>query len=204
MPTLTLGQLASLLGCRLAGDPVIAIAGVSTIEKAGPREITFLANMKYAPKAKSTLAAAIIAAEPVNQTPTLISDNPYHDFARTLALFYQPPKPAPGIHPTASIASTAVIGPNPSIGAYAVVDEQTTLGANAVLYPHAVLYEGCIIGDDFTAHSHVSVREYCRIGTGSHSTTASLSAAMALVSPRTMLDGNTRFRSPASRSLRTM
>jgi UDP-3-O-[3-hydroxymyristoyl] glucosamine N-acyltransferase len=27
-----------------------------------------------------------------------------------------------------------------------------------------VVYEGCAIGDDFTAHSHVAVREYCRIG----------------------------------------
>jgi UDP-3-O-[3-hydroxymyristoyl] glucosamine N-acyltransferase len=45
-----------------------------------------------------------------------------------------------------------------------VIGEETTIGANAVLYPHAVIYPGCIIGDDFTAHSHVSVREYCRIG----------------------------------------
>jgi UDP-3-O-[3-hydroxymyristoyl] glucosamine N-acyltransferase len=26
------------------------------------------------------------------------------------------------------------------------------------------VYEGCIIGDDFTAHSHVSVREFCEVG----------------------------------------
>jgi len=164
MPTLTLGQLANLLGCRLAGNPDAAVVGVSTIEKAGPGEITFLANMKYAPKAKSTRATGILAAEPIENIPTLISANPYHDFARALALFYQPPKQAPGIHPAASVAATATIGPNPSIGAYAVVGENTTLGANAVLHPHAVIYQGCIVGDDFTAHSHVSVREYCRIG----------------------------------------
>ncbi len=33
-----------------------------------------------------------------------------------------------------------------------------------MLHPHAVIYEGCTIGDDFTAHSHVSVRENTRIG----------------------------------------
>jgi UDP-3-O-[3-hydroxymyristoyl] glucosamine N-acyltransferase len=27
-----------------------------------------------------------------------------------------------------------------------------------------VIYEGCTIGDDFTAHSHVSVREFCQVG----------------------------------------
>ncbi len=166
MPSFHLGQLAELLSCRLAGDPGVEIAGVATIEKAGPNEITFLANAKYAPKARSTRAAAIIAAEPVNgaQAATLISANPYYDFARALALFYQPPKPPSGIHPAASIAPSASIGPNPCIGAYAVVGERTLIGANAILYPLAVIYEGCTIGDDFTAHSHVSVREYCQIG----------------------------------------
>ena len=161
----TVDQLARLLGCEVAGSPDIQIVGVDTIEKAAPGEITFLANMKYAPKLKSTRASAIIAGEPVKDIPaTLVSANPYHDFARTLALYYQPPKPAPGIHPTACIAGDAIIGPNASIGPYAVIGPNTTIGANAVLYPHAVIYEGCVIGDDFTAHSHVSVREYSRIG----------------------------------------
>jgi UDP-3-O-[3-hydroxymyristoyl] glucosamine N-acyltransferase len=163
----TLGELADALGCELAGgDAQAAITGVSTIEQAGPSEITFLANMKYAPKVKTTRAAAVLAAEKLKGTnaATLVSSNPYLDFARALALFYQPPKPALGIHPTAVIAQSARIGPNASIGAYAVVGEKTTIGANAVLHPHAVVYDGCMIGDDFTAHSHVSVREYSRIG----------------------------------------
>lgn len=163
----TLGQLAEVLGCELAGsDPEIAICGVSTIEQAGPGEITFLANMKYAPKIRSTRAAAVIAAEKLKDThaATLVSANPYYDFARALALFYRPAKPVCGIHPTAVIAAAARIGSNASVGAYAVVGENTSIGANAVLHPHAVIYEGCSIGDDFTAHSHVSVREYTRIG----------------------------------------
>lgn len=166
MPFFTLGQLAERLNCEISGDPAIEISGVSTIEKAGPREITFLANMKYAPKVKSSRAAAIIAAEPLQDTAaaTLISSNPYYDFARALALYYQAPKPSPGIHTTACIAQSATIGPNAAIGAYAVVGENTTIGANAVLHPHAVIYDGCTIGDDFTAHSHASVREYTRIG----------------------------------------
>lgn len=166
MPSFSLARLAEFLGCELAGDAGVVITGVSTIEKAAPGELTFLANLKYAPKVKPSRASAIIAAEPLKDTAaaTLVSANPYLDFARVLALFYQPPKPAAGIHPTAVIASTAAIGPNPSIGPYAVVGERVTLGANAVLYPHAVIYEGCAIGSGFTAHSHSTVREFCRIG----------------------------------------
>jgi UDP-3-O-[3-hydroxymyristoyl] glucosamine N-acyltransferase len=166
MPRFTLGQIANLLGCDLTVNSEREITGVSTIERAGPDELTFLANPKYASKIKSTRAAAIIASEPLKETSaaTLVSANPYYDFARALALYYQPPKPAPGIHATACIATTASIGSNPSIGAYAVVGPHTEIGANAVLHPHAVIYEGCVIGDDFTAHSHVSVREHTRIG----------------------------------------
>jgi UDP-3-O-[3-hydroxymyristoyl] glucosamine N-acyltransferase len=166
MPSLTLSQLASHLGCQLHGDPNIHIHALATIEKAAPGELSFLANLKYAPKVSASKASAIIASEPLAQFAgaTLVSANPYHDFARALALFYQAPRPAPGIHPLACIAPTASIGANPSIGPFAVVGEHVTLGNNAVLHPHAVIYEGCTIGDDFTAHSHAAVREFCRIG----------------------------------------
>jgi UDP-3-O-[3-hydroxymyristoyl] glucosamine N-acyltransferase len=166
MPSFSVAELSQLLGCQLSGPADLQIHGVSTIEKAGPGEITFLANMKYSPKVKECRASAIIAAEPIKDFAgaTLVSPNPYHDFARSLAHFYQAPKPAPGIHPLAFVAKTAVIGANPSIGPFAVVGERTTIGANVTLHPHAVIYEGCAIGDDFTAHSQVSVREFCRIG----------------------------------------
>jgi UDP-3-O-[3-hydroxymyristoyl] glucosamine N-acyltransferase len=166
MPTFTLGELAARLGCELAGDPAVAITGVATLEKAGPHEISFLANLKYAPKLKTTRAAAVLASEPLRDVPpfTLVSSNPYHDFARALELFYQAPRPEPGIHPSAVIHPSATIGPNACIGPLAVVGANTRIGANAVLHPQAVIYPGCEIGDDFTAHSHVSVREYCRIG----------------------------------------
>jgi len=95
---------------------------------------------------------------------SLISANPYHDFARAVALFYQPPRPAPGIHPSAWIAPTASIGAGASIGAYAVVGERVIIGRDAVLHPHVVIYEGAEIGDEFYAHSHAVVREFCRIG----------------------------------------
>src|SRR5258708_4062072 len=92
------------------------------------------------------------------------SPNPYHEFARALAVFHQPPRPPAGIHPQASIASTARIGEGASIGPFAAVGEHVTIGRNATLHPHVVIYEGAQIGDDFLAHSHASVREYCRVG----------------------------------------
>ena len=163
---ISLGDLAARLGCELRGDPKIEITGVAGIEQAGPSELTFLANLKYAPKVKQTQAAAILIAQPLAESKpaSLISANPYHDHARALAMFYQPPRPAPGIHPQAVIAPSARIGEGASIGAFAVVGEHVTIGRNAVLHPQVVIYEGAQIGDDFYAHSHAAVREFCRIG----------------------------------------
>jgi UDP-3-O-[3-hydroxymyristoyl] glucosamine N-acyltransferase len=161
-----LREIAGALDCRLLGEPDLEITGVAGMEHATPGQLTFLANPKYAPKVKHTRASAILVADPLQgiDIACLISENPYLDFARALALFYQPPRPAPGIHPMASISPTAVIGAHCSIGPFAVVGDRVRLGRNAVLHPHVVLYEGSQIGDDFLAHSHATVREFCRIG----------------------------------------
>jgi len=159
-----LTELARLLDCRLEGDGDVEISGVQGMESAAPAQITFLSNPKYAPKLKTTKASAVIASQPVAGLPTVISTNPYLDFARALGIFYQPPRPKPGIHPSASIAATAAIGEGSSIGAFVAIGENAVVGRNAVIHPHVVIYEGAQIGDDFIAHSHSVVREFCRIG----------------------------------------
>jgi len=161
-----LSELAATLECALKGDGGIEITGVAGMEHADSSQLTFLANPKYAHKVKQTRAAAVLVSEPVEGlgAAQLISANPYLDFARALALFYQPPRPHRGIHPTATIAASARVGENASVGAYAVIAENAVLGRNATLHPHVVVYEGAQIGDDFCAHSHAVVREFCRVG----------------------------------------
>lgn len=162
-----LSAIAETLGVRLEnGSPETEISGVAGIETAGPGQITFISNPKYAPLAKSTKASAVIVAEdfPAIATATLRSKNPYLDFARALELFYQPPRYAPGIHSTAVIDHAAKIGAKAHIGPYVVVQEDTEIGDHAVLLAHVVIYRGVKIGKNFMAHSHAVVREYCQIG----------------------------------------
>lgn len=163
---MTLGEIATALGCTLHGDAALPITGVATVETAGPTELTFLSNPKYAARARQSKAGAILATAPLDGTAmaTLVSGNPYLDFARALGLFYRPPRPRPGIHPLAAVDPTAVIGEGASIGPFAVVGARVRIGRDAVLHPHVVIYEGVEIGDDFLAHAHAAVREFCRIG----------------------------------------
>jgi UDP-3-O-[3-hydroxymyristoyl] glucosamine N-acyltransferase len=161
-----LSEIATQLSCELRGDGSIEITGVAGMDHAGPSDLTFLANPKYAHKLKHTRAGAVILRAPVEELSAaqVISSNPYLDFALALAFFYQPPRPKPGIHPLASISPSARIGANASIGPFSVVGDDVTIGNTAVLYPHVVIYEGAEVGDNFCAHSHAVVREYCRIG----------------------------------------
>src|ERR1035441_7043299 len=89
-----LREIADRLGCRLAGDGDLEISGVAGMEHAGPGQLTFLANPKYGPKVKHTQASAILVGQeiPGVEIAFLISENPYLDFARALALYYQPPE----------------------------------------------------------------------------------------------------------------
>ena len=162
-----LAQITSALSARLEnGSPDTEITGVAGIEEAQPGQITFLANPKYAAAARTTLASAVILAEdfPAISTAMLRSMNPYLTFARAIELFYQPPRYAPGVHPTAVIHPSAKIGEKAHIGPYVVIDENVSIGRNAVLLAHVVIYRGAQIGDNFFAHAHAVVREYCRLG----------------------------------------
>jgi UDP-3-O-[3-hydroxymyristoyl] glucosamine N-acyltransferase len=161
-----LGELATKLGAELRGDAELEVTGVKGIEEAGPTEITFVANPRYAGLARKTRAAAVLVEPefPEIETATLRIKNPYHAFSRTLGLFYQPPAYAPGIHPTAVIDPTAVIGEGAHIGAYVVVGPGVKLGTQATLLPHVVLYPGVETGSHFIAHAHAVVRENCILG----------------------------------------
>jgi UDP-3-O-[3-hydroxymyristoyl] glucosamine N-acyltransferase len=160
-----LSEIASALSCELRGRD-LEITGCAGMEQAGPSELTFLANPKYAHKVKSTRAGAILVARAIEglSASQLVSSNPYYDHARALSMFYRPPEPAAGVHPTAAVAATARIGDGASIGAYVVIGEDVIIGKRAVIHPHAVIYHGAEIGDDFVAHSHAVVREFCKIG----------------------------------------
>jgi UDP-3-O-[3-hydroxymyristoyl] glucosamine N-acyltransferase len=167
-----LSEIANKLGCRVEGPSDAEIIGVAGIDHAKAGHITFLANRRYFPLLKTTEASAVLLQDGihVDRAPdapaiaALRSANPYLDFARAIELFYQPPRYAPGIHLTAVIAKSARFGEGAHIGPYCFVDEDVEIGRNAVLHSSVTIYRGVKIGDDFFAHAHAVVREFCSIG----------------------------------------
>lgn len=162
-----LSAIASSLQARLEnGSADTEITGLNGIEQAGPGELTFVSNPKYAAAARSTKASAVIVGEDFPAIPAamLRAKDPYLSFAKALEIFHQPLQSAPGVHATAVVHATARIGANAHIGPYVVIDEDVQIGANAVLLAHVVIYRGARIGNNFFAHAHAIVRENCQIG----------------------------------------
>jgi len=161
-----LNELASKLGLELRGDGGAEILAPAPVEAAGPGMIIFVAGEKYAAALQSNVSAAITTVELAARAKcaTLISANPYADFARALEIFFPPYRPAAGIDRTAVISPDAKIGDNASIGAYVVIGAGVRIGRDAVIHPHVTIYPNVSIGDDFTAHSHASIREGSSIG----------------------------------------
>jgi len=160
-------QIATTLGARLEnGSPDFEITGVAGIREAGPGQLTFVANPKYAGAARTTNASAVIVSDefPVISAALLRCKNPYLTFAHALELFCQAPRYEPGIHPTAIVHPSAVIGADAHVGPYVVIDQDVEIGMNAVLLAHVVIYRGARIGDGFFAHAHAVVREGCQLG----------------------------------------
>jgi len=161
-----LGSIGEKLGCEVEGVADLEITGVAAIEEAQPGDLTFLVNRKYRPAIGTTKASAILVAkgEPSVPMAALRSANPYLDFARAIELFHPAPQYGPSIHPTAVVADSAKIGVGAHIGPYCFVDERVEIGRNCVLHSFVSIYRGARIGDEFFAHSHSCVREYCQIG----------------------------------------
>jgi UDP-3-O-[3-hydroxymyristoyl] glucosamine N-acyltransferase len=167
-----LREIAETLECRLEGSPDIDIRGVAGIDHAGPGQLTFLANRRYAPQLKTTGASAVLVEEGVDiqrepqklPLAALRTANPYLAFARALELFYEAPRYAPGVHPTAIVSASAKIATGSHIGPYCYIEDGVEIAARAVLHSFVTIYRGAKIGADFFAHAHAVVRENCRIG----------------------------------------
>jgi UDP-3-O-[3-hydroxymyristoyl] glucosamine N-acyltransferase len=147
------------------GDTGIEIRRVATLDDAGPGDLTFLANPRYAGKLASTRASAVIMNGSSTAPCAVIrSKSPYLTFARA-AQVLAPARPmAAGVHALAAVAADAAVDASASIGPFAVIGAGASVGARTVVHPHVVIGDGASVGPDCILHAHASIRERCAIG----------------------------------------
>jgi UDP-3-O-[3-hydroxymyristoyl] glucosamine N-acyltransferase len=162
----TLADLARHLGCRLEGDGDLEVTRVAGLEDAGPGDVTFLSNPKYASKLSATRATAVIVDDKVAGAPCamLRTAQVYLAFAEAVSLLTPASRPAPGISSLASIDPTATLGPDVHVGPFAAIGPRAKIGARTAIYPHVTIGADASIGADCDVHARVSIREDVSIG----------------------------------------
>jgi UDP-3-O-[3-hydroxymyristoyl] glucosamine N-acyltransferase len=170
----TLAELATRLGCQLEGDGTIEVKRVAAVDDAGPGDVTFVTNPKYASRLAGTRASAVILATssngsadgsmPAAPCAVLRARRPYVAVAEAVAILTPPSRPPAGISSLASIDPSAEIAAGVSVGAFAVIGPRVRVGARTVVHPHVVVGAGAVIGDDCTIHAQVSIRGDVHIG----------------------------------------
>lgn len=170
MAIFTLKQLAELTQATLVGDPDYEITGVDSLESAGPKDASFVANPRYLTLLKKTKAGVVCVSEqelPTSCCNFLICKDPSVAFQQIInALLVQGKKSSgfSGIHPSAIVHPSAKIGSGVTIGPYAVVDEGVIIEDHAVVSAHVFLGSFVQIGASSYLYPHVTIREGCQIG----------------------------------------
>ncbi len=107
------------------------INGAAGLDIAEAGEITFLANPKYTPQIKNTLASAIFLneKEKIEREDIIIlrAKDPYLAYTRALCLFHPEPEIIKSIHRTAVIDQSAIVAETVEIGANVVVGKNCAI-----------------------------------------------------------------------------
>jgi UDP-3-O-[3-hydroxymyristoyl] glucosamine N-acyltransferase len=171
----TLGELASILGARLEGDPLVVVSSLGAIDKAQSHQVTHLSSPAYRQHLATTRSGAVLLREAdANACPTnaLIVVDPYLAFAKCSQLFCRPDDLPVGLH------STAIIDPSARIAADACIGPQVVIGAGSQVASGVRLHAGvhvgerCVIGADtelrsrVVLYSDVHVGERCKVHAG--------------------------------------
>jgi UDP-3-O-[3-hydroxymyristoyl] glucosamine N-acyltransferase len=185
--SMTLSELARRIGARLEGDPDAVVHGCAPIDRAGPGEVTFLANVKYARYLDSTRATAVLLDDrtgarnggetgaetaPLNR---LIAQDPYFAFRNAMIELHgyrRHPEPIGEVTQQrgAIISNRALVHPEAEIGAgsvihpLAIVERGAKIGPNCTLYPGAYVGEAVTLGEGCVIHPNVTIYEHCTLG----------------------------------------
>jgi UDP-3-O-[3-hydroxymyristoyl] glucosamine N-acyltransferase len=146
----------------------LMLNGVAPLQTAGPGDVSFLDNRRYAAALEHTLAGAVIVHPGMRDrvpgtTAAIVTAEPYAAWARVAALFHPAPPVSPGIHASAVIAESAVIHSSAEIGPLCVIEAGAEIGAGCRIGPCAVIGAGVVIGADCRIGAHASL-SYALLG----------------------------------------
>jgi UDP-3-O-[3-hydroxymyristoyl] glucosamine N-acyltransferase len=182
----SLADIAEWTGATLAegADPARRIEGVGPLDRAGPNDLVFLDNPKYADDLVGSAAAAVLVSpRHADRAPAhmarLVTPDPYRSFAKVLAKMY-PDAARPG-----SVFGSTGVAPNASIHSEARLEPGVIVDPGAVIGPRAEIGSGTVIGPNVVIGPDVRIGRDCAIG-------ANATILCALIGDRVILHPGVR------------
>jgi UDP-3-O-[3-hydroxymyristoyl] glucosamine N-acyltransferase len=161
--------IAGFLKGEIEGDPEAKVTNVAKIEEGYPGALSFLANPKYEHYLYTTRSTIVLVNKGFvptgNVEATLIRvENAYEAFASLLRLVDQARPRKKGIHPTAIIEKSALLGNDLYIGPYAYIGENCVIGDGSSIYPHVVIGDNTRLAKNCTLYAGVKIYHDCILG----------------------------------------
>ena len=161
----TVQELAAFLGGTVIGNGDAVIEDVKGLAEAGRQDITFAVDpyTEYLPQVHA--GAVIVEKEvPAGDNTLVVVENPRLAFSHLLVLFHPRQSVASGIHPTAIIDDSAVIGKDTAVMAYAVIGKNVKIGDHCTIYPSVFIGDNVTIGSGTTIYPGAVIHENCVLG----------------------------------------
>jgi len=163
-------QIGELLKAEIVGDDSVQVNSLAELQNAGPGDISFYSNKKYADLLYASKASAILVPTDFQAdqelTTTLIKvEDSYSAFAQLLMIAEKHVVPEKtGIEKPSYIAETASIGQDCYIGAFAYIGENAVIGNCSKIYPNVHVGDNVVIGDNCILYPGSHVMYNCKLG----------------------------------------
>jgi len=165
------------LAHHLGEDP--ELSGAAALDQAGAGQLSFLepGNALAAALAGSGASAVLLPArgeeaEAIRQQASargmawIALSDPRLGFAESLEALYPRRPKAAGIHASAVIDPSAVVGMGSHVGAHVVIGEAVQIGASCTIHPQVVIYDDVQIGEGCELHAGAVLHPGSRLGRG--------------------------------------
>lgn len=167
-----LDELARHVGAAsVEGRRSRPVTGVASLSEAGPDDLSFLGNPKYAAEVAGSRAGVILVPRAFEGRPSdgqvlMRVDNPSFALALLCSVIEAAlwPRPASGVHPSAVVSPGARVSARAHVGPLCVVEEGARVDEDVVLEAAVHVGRHASVGAGSWLKSGVRVGDYCAVG----------------------------------------
>jgi UDP-3-O-[3-hydroxymyristoyl] glucosamine N-acyltransferase len=162
----TAAEIAQRLGGEVIGNGSVVLNDFAPADRAQPGDLTFAENGSYFARAEQSAASAILVDGQFKSASKVLIrvPNARIAFAKVLPLFFPEPALPPGLHPTASVATSAKLDPTVHVGPYCVIGEGVQIGARTALQGGNYIGAHCRLGEDVNLFPNVTLYPRSELG----------------------------------------